>query len=161
MSTSGNSVTVEKDIVVAIDYQLTLDDGEEIDRSAEGEPLEYVHGHSQLIRGLEAALHGMAIGDEKQVTVAPIDAYGERDEEQVQALPLAAFPEGVQLTEGEVLSLRDGQSGQVFQTQVLEVRDDEVLLDFNHPLAGETLHFAVRIASLRQATPAELAALRG
>jgi FKBP-type peptidyl-prolyl cis-trans isomerase SlyD len=149
--------TVGNDVVVSIDYVLQLDDGQEIDRSAAGEPLAYLHGHNQIISGLENALRGMAIGDEKRVVVAPAEGYGERDEAQVQTVPRSIFPPEMTFEEGEVLNLRDEQSGQVFQTQVVDVGPEEVVLDFNHPLAGETLYFQVRIADLRQATAEELA----
>jgi FKBP-type peptidyl-prolyl cis-trans isomerase SlyD len=149
--------TVGKDVVVSIDYVLHLDDGQEIDRSATGEPLAYLHGHNQIVTGLENALQGMAVGDEKRVVVEPAEGYGERDEEQVQTVPRSIFPPELTFEEGEVLNLRDEQSGQVFQTQVIEVGPEELVLDFNHPLAGETLHFHVRIADLRRATSEELA----
>jgi FKBP-type peptidyl-prolyl cis-trans isomerase SlyD len=152
-----DSLTVTQDVVVSLDYVLQLDDGQEIDRSEADAPLNYLHGHQQIISGLENALTGMKVGDEKKVVVAPGEGYGERDENQVQHLPRSAFPPDVELSEGEVLDLRDGQSGQVFQAQVLEVNENEIILDLNHPLAGETLHFQVRIADLRPATTAELA----
>lgn len=152
-----DTLTVTDDMVVSLDYVLQLDDGEEIDRSEAGSPLNYLHGHQQIISGLENALAGMKVGDEKQVVVAPGDGYGERDENQVQHLPRNAFPPDLDLAEGEVLNLHDSQSGQVFQAQVLELSPAEIVLDLNHPLAGETLHFQVRIADLRPATAEELA----
>jgi FKBP-type peptidyl-prolyl cis-trans isomerase SlyD len=150
-------MTVADDVVVSLDYVLQLDDGQEVDRSADGEPLEYLHGHHQIIPGLERALDGMKVGDEKQVVIAPTDGYGERDPEQVRVVPRSMFPADVEIAEGEILQLRDSQSDQVFETQVLEVNPTEVVLDFNHPLAGETLHFDVRIAGLRPAAAEELA----
>ncbi|RIK40844.1 MAG: peptidylprolyl isomerase [Chloroflexi bacterium] len=150
-------MTVTDDMVVSLDYVLQLDDGQEIDRSEADTPLNYLHGHQQIISGLESALTGMKVGDEKKVVVVPADGYGERDENQVQRLPRTAFPPDLELAEGAVLDLRDSRSGQVFQAQVVEVSPTEIVLDLNHPLAGETLHFQVRIADLRPATAAELA----
>jgi FKBP-type peptidyl-prolyl cis-trans isomerase SlyD len=152
-----DTLTVTDNMVVSLDYVLQLDDGQEIDRSETGSPLNYLHGHQQIISGLENALTGMKLGDEKEVVVKPEEGYGERDENQVQSLPRSAFPPDLNLAEGEVLNLRDGQSGQVFQAQVIEVTPSEIILDLNHPLAGETLYFQVRIADLRPATAAELA----
>lgn len=154
---SQNPLTVSKDLVVSLDYVLQLEDGQEVDRSEAGQPLEYLHGHQQIVVGLERALDGMAVGDEKYVVVAPADGYGDHDPNQVQSFPRAAFPAGANLDEGEILELQDSQSGQSFQAQVVESLPDEIVLDFNHPLAGETLHFEVRIAGLRPATAGELA----
>ncbi len=150
------NLTVSDDLVVGLDYTLRLDDGEVIDSSAEGGPLEYLHGRSQLIPGLERELYGMKIGDAKSVTVAPADGYGEYDDEAFEIVPLEAFPDDLELTPGLELHMRDSASGHVVQAFVAEVRSDTVLLDLNHPLAGESLHFEVKIASLRQATAEEL-----
>jgi FKBP-type peptidyl-prolyl cis-trans isomerase SlyD len=149
--------TVTNNVVVSIEYVLTLDDGQEIDRSEVGAPLEYLHGHGQIIPGLEQELTGLSVGAEKQVVVAPEDGYGEYDDNQVQTMPRDAFPPEADLTEGELLNLQDEESGHIFQAQVVESDNDEVVLDFNHPLAGETLHFQVKIVGVRAATPEELA----
>jgi FKBP-type peptidyl-prolyl cis-trans isomerase SlyD len=157
MTMSKTPMTVADDVVVSLDYVLQLDDGQEIDRSTADEPLEYLHGHGQIVPGLENALYGLAVGDERQVVIEPAEGYGERNDEQLQRFPRDLFPGDVQLAEGEVLNLEDDQTGQVFQAQVMEVTPTEIVLDFNHPLAGETLHFDVRIAGLRRATAEELA----
>lgn len=152
---TDTKLTVKDDIVVCLDYTLRLDDGEVLDTSNDRDPLEFLQGHGQIIPGLEQALYGMAVGDEKQVTVAPSEGYGETDPEALQMVPRDVFPSDLELTEGLQLSMRD-EAGQVLQAFVAEVRPDGVLLDFNHPLAGETLFFDVRIASLRLATQDEL-----
>ena len=149
--------TVTDNVVVSLEYVLTLDDGQEIDRSEIGEPLEYLHGHSQIIPGLEQALTGLTVGAEKQVIVAPEEGYGQYNDDQVQTMPRDAFPPEADLSEGELLNLQDEESGHVFQAQVVEASDDEIVLDFNHPLAGETLHFQVKVVGVRAATPEELA----
>jgi FKBP-type peptidyl-prolyl cis-trans isomerase SlyD len=140
-----------------MDYTLRDDDGDVIDESSKGEPLEFLHGHGQIIPGLESELLGMKVGDSKKVTVLPGDAYGDHDPEKFQAMPRSAFPPDLELEEGIGLHMRDANSGEVYQVFVDEVREDEVLLDFNHPLAGETLHFEVTISGLRAATSDELA----
>jgi FKBP-type peptidyl-prolyl cis-trans isomerase SlyD len=150
------NLTVEDGMVVGMDYTLRLDDGEVIDSSSDGDPMEFLQGEGQIISGLEQELYGMAVGDAKRVTVAPADGYGDEDPQAYETVPRDAFPPDLELTAGMQLHMRD-QSGEVFTVYVVEVRDDGVLLDFNHPLAGETLYFDVKIATLRQATPEELA----
>jgi FKBP-type peptidyl-prolyl cis-trans isomerase SlyD len=149
------NLTVKDDMVVGLDYTLRLDDGEVIDSSTDREPLEFLQGRGQIILGLERALHGMAVGDEKRVVVAPGDGYGETDPEAFETVPRDVFPSELELKQGMRLNMRD-QEGEVFTTYVAEIQPDGVLLDFNHPLAGETLHFDVKIASLRPATSEEL-----
>jgi FKBP-type peptidyl-prolyl cis-trans isomerase SlyD len=147
---------VQDGMVVSLDYSLRLNGGDVIDSSAEGEPLEFLQGAGQIISGLEQALYGMRVGDEKQVTVQPADGYGEMDPEGVQFFPASAFPEGMELEVGMALQAQDN-SGHVHTVYVTEVQEDGVMLDFNHPLAGETLYFQAKIAGLRPATDDELA----
>lgn len=146
--------TVQNGLVISINYTLKLDDGEIVDESA-GEPLVYLHGADNIIPGLEQALTGLAVGDRKAVTVSPDDGYGEYEDDAVETIPRAAFPADVELEEGLVLAVRD-DSGQVYEAVVAEFDDNEVVLDFNHPLAGENLHFEVEIVDVREATAEEL-----
>ncbi len=149
-------LTVTDGIVVSLDYILSLDDGEVIDAS-EQEPLEYLQGHSQIIPGLERAVTGMKVGDSKEVIVAAADAYGEADEDAYQLVERTIFPPDMDLEEGMQLRMRDAQTGESLDAIVAEVSEGNVLLDFNHPLAGEELHFQVKVVGLRPATPEELA----
>lgn len=149
-------LTVADDVVVQLDYTLRLDDGQIVDRSEDSDPLEFLQGHGQIIPGLEQALNGMAVGEEKKVVVAPRDGYGEREENTVQEVPREAFGPDVELTPGMALELRDS-SGHPVLAFIAEVGPESILLDLNHPLAGETLHFDVTIAGLREATSEELA----
>ena len=142
-------------MVVGLDYTLCLDDGEVVDTSTGEEPLEVLQGQGQIIQGLEQALYGMAIGDAKRVVVTPDDGYGADDPDAYDLVPSSTFPGDLELTLGKRLRMRD-ESGQVLTAYVAEIRPDGILLDFNHPLAGETLHFDVKIATLRQATSEEL-----
>lgn len=142
-------------MVVSLDYTLRTDSGDVIDSSADGEPLLFLQGAGQIIPGLEQALYGMTMGEEKQVTVAPADGYGEMDPEGVQFFPASAFPAEMALEVGMALQAQDN-SGHAYTVYVSEIQDDGVLLDFNHPLAGETLHFQTKIAGLRPATDEEL-----
>jgi FKBP-type peptidyl-prolyl cis-trans isomerase SlyD len=148
--------TVADGMVVSLDYTLRLDDGEVIDTSVDQDPLEFLQGQGEIVTGLEQALYGMAVGDEKDVVVTPDDGYGEQDPDAFQAVPRDIFPSDMTLTPGMGLHMRDN-SGQVFEAYVADIRPDSVLLDFNHPLAGETLYFTVKISALRPATSEELA----
>jgi FKBP-type peptidyl-prolyl cis-trans isomerase SlyD len=147
---------VVDDLVVSLDYTLRLDDGEVIDTSADGEPLEFLQGHDQIIPGLQQALYGMIVGEEKDVMVPPARGYGEADPDAFQVIPLDAFPSDTSLEPGMALELL-AESGENLLAFVTEVRPGSVLLDLNHPLAGKTLHFKAKIAGLRPATSEELA----
>lgn len=149
--------TVVDDTVVSLDYSLRLDDGDEIDRSSGDEPLQFIQGHEQIIPGLENALYGMNIGDEKLITISPEDGYGEYESENYVMMPRDSFPPDMELIVGERLFVRDSDSEQEYPAYIAEIGDESVKLDFNHPLAGETLHFRVRIVALRDATTEELA----
>ena len=142
-------------MVVGLDYTLRLDDGEIVDTSDGQEPLEYLQGHQQIVAGLEEAMYGMSVGEAKSVEVAPDDGYGKRDPSAFHTVPQNTFPPDLELTPGQSIRLRD-QSGKLLTAYVEEVRPDGVLLDFNHPLAGETLFFDVKVVSLRPATSEEL-----
>jgi FKBP-type peptidyl-prolyl cis-trans isomerase SlyD len=126
-----------------------------IDTSQDQEPLEYLQGRGQIIPGLEQAVYGMAVGEEKDVVVAPADGYGEHDPDAYEMVDRDVFPADLNLEPGIGLRMRDDE-GQALVAYVEEVRPDGVVLDFNHPLAGETLHFNVQIAGLRSATSEEL-----
>jgi FKBP-type peptidyl-prolyl cis-trans isomerase SlyD len=154
---STENLTVADNMVVSMDYTLTLDSGEVIDSSDGREPLEFLHGRGQIIPGLEKELYGMTVGDMKKVSVAPAEGYGEADDDAFQVYPRSAFPDDMELTEGMALHMRDTESNQVIEAYIYEVRPDDVVLDFNHPLAGETLYFDVKIADVRHATSEELA----
>lgn len=150
-------LTVADGMVVSLDYTLRLDDGEVVDSSEGREPLAFLQGQGQIIPGLERALYGMSIGAEKNVVVSAADGYGEDDPDAYELVSRDMFPDNIDLTPGTGLRLRDGNSGQILDAYIAEVRGDDVVLDFNHPLAGETLYFHVRVAGLRPATAEELA----
>jgi FKBP-type peptidyl-prolyl cis-trans isomerase SlyD len=153
---TGTQLKVADGLVVGLDYKVTLGDDLVVGSSSGREPLEFLQGHDQIVPGLEQALYGMTVGDERDVMVSPADGYGERDPNAFQLVPLDAFPSDIELKPGLRLNMRD-DAGEVFEVFVAEVRPDDVLLDFNHPLAGETLHFSVKVVTLRPATSEELA----
>jgi len=141
--------------IVCLDYTLRLEDDEVVDASEDREPIEFVQGQRQIVPGLEDALYGMEVGDEKSVVVEPAEGYGERNPEASQDVPRDAFQEDVELEAGMPIQVSDG-SGRTATAFVAEVGDDSVKLDFNHPLAGETLHFEVEVVDVREASAADL-----
>jgi len=153
---ANKSLTVSDDIVVTLDYTLRLDDGEVVDSSSGEEPLQFLQGRGQIIPGLERLLYGMAIGDEKDVIIEATDAYGELDDDAFEVVPRDMFPDDLELEEGMGLRLLDRNSGEPVEAFIAGLRANSVMLDFNHPLAGETLYFHVEIAGLREATSEEL-----
>lgn len=128
---------------VGIEYTLTLDDGSTVQSNVGREPLAYVHGRGQIIPGLEAALAGHGLRDRVKVRIAPEDAYGVVDPAAIQEVPLEQIPEDARSV-GTMLSAQ-GYDGPI---RVAEIRQDVVVLDFNHPLAGKTLNFDVVVLSI-------------
>ncbi len=155
MSAETQPTQVADKLVVTIDYTLTVE-GEEVDSSREEGPLTYLHGYGNIISGLEKALVGLKVGDQKQVTVTPEDGYGEYDEEAVMEVPRDQFPAEIPLEPGIELHITD-EDNETMHAIILEVGDDIVVLDTNHPLADQELNFDVTIVSLRTATKEELA----
>ena len=149
------SVEVSDGMLVSLEYTLQLQDDTVIDSSDGKPPLQFVQGQHQIVPGLEHALYGMEVGETKDVVVEPGDGYGERNSEATEVVPRDAFQEGVDLEPGMPIRVSDG-SGRSATAFVAELGSDTVRLDFNHPLAGETLYFRVEIAGLREATSADM-----
>jgi FKBP-type peptidyl-prolyl cis-trans isomerase SlyD len=152
---SDDRQKIQDNMVVSLDYAVSLENGEVVDHSAKDEPLQFMQGHGQIIPGLEQELYGMEVGEKKRVVVEPSEAYGEKDPQAVQVVPRDVFPGDLELDEGMRLNMQD-QSGRTFTAFVEEVREEDVVLDFNHPLAGEKLQFDVRVVDVRPATDDEL-----
>jgi FKBP-type peptidyl-prolyl cis-trans isomerase SlyD len=148
------SEIIGRDQIVSLDYRLTDERGELIDSSEEGEPLVYLHGHGQIIPGLEKALDGKPVGHAGRVVVDPVDGYGVSDPELVFVEPKASF--GFDVEVGAMLEARD-PDGESYEYQVVAVTDEGVTLDGNHPLAGKTLTFEVTVTGVRPASEEELA----
>jgi len=143
--------------VVTIHYTLTNDQGEQLDSSREEgrEPLTYLEGAQNIIGGLESALADKETGDQVKVSVEPAEAYGEVNEELIQPVPRSAF-EGVDTIEpGMQFQVQTPGGPQI--VRVVEVAEETVTIDANHPLAGQTLHFDVEVVSTRAATEEEQA----
>jgi FKBP-type peptidyl-prolyl cis-trans isomerase SlyD len=146
---------IAKGKVVDLDYALHFGDGGIVDRSEPGEPLTYLHGEGEIVPGLEKALEGLDQGDARQVVVAPAQGYGEHDPSGVQKVPRGAFPPGFDPKVGMELTAQD-QSGDEVPFVIRGVAGDEITIDLNHPLAGKTLHFDVKVVAVREATSEEL-----
>lgn len=144
--------------VASFHYTLTDDAGAVLDKSPDGQPLQYLHGAGNIVPGLEQAMAGRKVGDAFDVTVQPEDAYGVRNEQLIQSVPREAF-QGVDTIEAGMQFTAQGPGGAMMVT-VVEADDSQVRIDGNHPLAGRTLHFAVRIDGVRDATAEEQAAGR-
>ncbi len=143
--------TVEPGKEVALEFTMKLDDGTVVDTNVGSEPLTYTQGSGQLVHGLEVALEGMAVGEQKQVTVSPGEGYGAVDLEQVQEVPKTLVaPDAREV--GAQLQTR-GPHGETLYVQVVEVKDETIVLDLNHPLAGKTLHFDVKVLDIKQRRP--------
>jgi FKBP-type peptidyl-prolyl cis-trans isomerase SlyD len=141
---------------VSIDYTLTNDAGEVIDSSAGGAPLVYLQGAGNNIRGLEKALLGKQAGDELDVSVEPEDAYGEYSAELVATLNRSMF-EGVDELEVGMQFHASGPDGSMQIVTIRELDGDDVIVDGNHPLAGQRLNFKVKVIEVRDASEEEVA----
>ncbi|SEE61110.1 FKBP-type peptidyl-prolyl cis-trans isomerase [Pseudomonas coleopterorum] len=141
---------------VSIEYTLTNDAGEVIDSSAGGAPLVYLQGAGNIIPGLEKALEAKQVGDDLDVAIEPEDAYGEYAAELVSTLSRSMF-EGVDELEVGMQFHASAPDGQM---QIVTIRDldgDDVTVDGNHPLAGQRLHFKVKVVDIRDASQEEVA----
>ena len=148
-------MNIEKNRVVTLNYTLRDEQGTIIDASSGRAPLSYLHGKGNIIPGLEQALSGKAAGDKLDVTVAPEQGYGPRDERLVQIVPRTKFGEVESLAPGMQVRVGGPQGTRI--VSVLRVDRDFVTIDGNHPLAGRTLHFSVEIAEVRKASHEEVA----
>ncbi len=149
-----NTMKVQNGQVVSMEYTLTVD-GKIVDTSAGGEPLEYLHGSGNIIAGLEREMEGMSIGESKSVVVAPADGYGEVDEEAFVEAPRDKFPKDMPIKKGIEMELT-GPEGQPMYARIERLEGENVVLNLNHPLAGEELHFDVKVVGMREATAEEL-----
>ena len=143
---------------VAIDYTLKLDSGEVVDRSSPGDPLGFIFGTGQVIPGLEKGIEGMAAGESRQVSVEPGEGYGESNPSLVKEIPRENFPEDLDIQPGMGFEARGPPGPVMFRGK--SVNESDVLADFNHPLAGQRLHFDIRVEEVREPRAEELAALQ-
>jgi FKBP-type peptidyl-prolyl cis-trans isomerase SlyD len=146
---------IKKDTVVSMSYNLKNPAGEDLGSADSSQPLTFLQGAGQIVPGLENALEGLAVGDKKDVTITPNDGYGELNAELRMKVERKQFPPDADIKPG--MQFRANIGGDHEQTfTVMDVKNEEVFIDGNHPLAGQTLHFSVEIIAVRPATQDEL-----
>jgi FKBP-type peptidyl-prolyl cis-trans isomerase SlyD len=146
-ASSDQNTIVQPGSEVSFDYTLTDDSGTIVDSSKGKAPMHYVHGTGQIIPGLEKELAGMTVGGEKKVTVKAEEAYGPIDPQAFQEIPKEKLPPEA-LKVGTML-MAQAPTGQGVPVRVHEVKESTVVMDFNHPLAGKTLSFDVKITGIK------------
>jgi peptidylprolyl isomerase len=132
---------------VKVHYKGTLTTGEQFDSSEGREPLSFTVGAGQMIKGFDDAIPGMTIGEKKTINIAPVDAYGEKNADAIVEFPKSNIPEDIKLTPGMKLQLQN-QAGQPIPVVVTEVKDEVVILDANHELAGKELVFDIELVEI-------------
>lgn len=157
-------ITVNK--FVAVTYDLNVGEGEErelMEKATAEVPLKFIFGTSSMLPAFENALKGLEVGDKFDFSIAPAEAYGEYQEEHVLDLPKNLFEvegkfDSETIQEGNTVPMMDS-NGNRLNGSVLEVKEDIVIMDFNHPLAGETLHFSGEVIDVHEPTAEEIAAM--
>lgn len=137
--------TVSKGKVISLEYTLKSEDDHVVDTNVGKDPITYTQGANQIIPGVERAVEGLTVGQAKHVVVVPSDGFGDRNPNAIQEVPKGKVPKDIQV--GTRLRGKDS-AGRDVQPIVTEVKDDTVLLDFNHPLAGKTLFFDLRVVNM-------------
>jgi FKBP-type peptidyl-prolyl cis-trans isomerase 2 len=141
------AVVVSEGKSVKVNYTMSVD-GKVMDSSKERGPLEFKAGSHQVIPGFEKAVMGMKVGEKKSVKVGPEDAYGPEDPTAIQNVPKNQLPAEITPKAGMILTAR-GKDGESMPVKIVEVKDDVVVMDFNHPLAGKTLNFDVEVIEIK------------
>ena len=147
---------ITKNSYVSIEYSMKDEKGNVLDSSSELGPLEYVQGYGELVAGLESALMGREEGDAFSLTLSPKDAYGEYDDALIFKVNKNQFPPNVGLEVGMEF---ETDSMHTRSVRIIKIEDDVITIDANHPLAGKTLHFDIKVLSTRMASDDEIAAL--
>ena len=142
-----SEMTVANGNDVSLEYTLKGEEGKVIDSNVGADPLTYTHGAKQIVPGLENALEGMTVGESKQVTVAPEEGYGPVLQEAFREIPKEKIPPDAQKV-GAPLEAKD-ENGRTMHLRVAEVKEETVVVDFNHPLAGKTLYFDVKVIEIK------------
>lgn len=152
--TQGNIMKITKDSVVQFHYTIKDEQGAEVESSRTGEPMAYLHGHNNMIPGVESALEGKEKGDKFDVTVEPKDGYGERQEDAIQRVPAKHLMGADKWAPGMIAAVQTEQGQR--QVTVVKVGRFMVTVDLNPPLAGKTLQFDLEVVDVRAATDEEI-----
>jgi FKBP-type peptidyl-prolyl cis-trans isomerase 2 len=139
--------TAQQGSIVKVHYTGSLSDGEVFDSSEGAEPLEFQIGSGQVIPGFELAITGMAEGESKKFTIPSQEAYGDREESMMVTFPISNLPEGFEAEIGAQIDLEDEDGNQI-PALIIDVDDEKIMLDANHPLAGEDLTFEITVVSI-------------
>lgn len=146
-----NDRVVKDGMMVMLEFTLKNPEGKVLETSKGGQPLKYIHGQKMMIPGLEKELTGMKVGGEKHVTVKPEDGYGKINPKAVQEVPKEKIPANA-LKVGAVLAARSPE-GMVVPMTVREIKEKSVVMDMNHPMAGKTLVFDIKVVDIQPAPP--------
>jgi peptidylprolyl isomerase len=146
--------SVKEGDVISLHYTGSLDDGTVFDSSEQGTPLSFTVGAGEVIPGFDEGVRGMTVGETRDISISPDQAYGDYQEELVRVVPRSVFPPNVVPAMGLGFEL-ELPSGQTLPVRIIDVEGDEVTLDANHLLAGETLNFNVRLVSIDASAPEE------
>jgi FKBP-type peptidyl-prolyl cis-trans isomerase SlyD len=141
---------VQEGSLVSIEYTLTDANGKVIETNTGKEPMTYVHGAGQIVPGLERELTGMKVGAQKKIHVKPEEGYGPVNPEAFQEIPKEKLPPDAQKV-GAILATK-GSQGQTITMRVHDIKDKTIIVDFNHPLAGKTLNFDVKVVDIKSAS---------
>lgn len=151
-------MNIKENVFVTFGYKLTLDSGEEVDKSPTGQPLGFITGANRIIPGLEKEMMGMSAGDNAKISVEPEEAYGRINPDLFQEVKRSQFPADLEIKPGMAFQSQGPQGPMVIN--VSEIKDENtVIINLNHPLAGKRLHFDVNIVEVRDLTPEEAASL--
>ncbi|MFC1528504.1 peptidylprolyl isomerase [Candidatus Latescibacterota bacterium] len=140
-------MVVKKGDRVKVQYSGLLEDGTVFDKSKAGEPLEFTVGSGQIIPGFDKAVEGMELNEEKKVTIEPTDAYGKRDETLLREFPKSSLPENFIPEKGMIIRLQD-QAGKAIPGAIIDLTENSITIDLNHPLAGENLTFNILVVGI-------------
>ncbi len=149
---TGIDVPVSEGTRVYLNFSVSLDDGSEVDSNFGGGPVDFAVGDGSLLPGFERRLFGMSAGERQMFTVPPEDAFGQPNDNNIQYLPRDQFDDDVELEIGLVFSFADAGGGEL-PGMIIAFDEEEVTIDFNHPLAGRTILFDVLV---HRVEPAEL-----
>ena len=145
-------MTIKKGNKIKVEYTGTFEDGEVFDSSEKhGQPLEFEVGSGQMIKGFDEAVIGMNKDEEKEITLTPENAYGENNPELKKKVPREQLPKDQEPQVGMILGV-SLPNGQQFPAKIVEVDDKEITIDLNHPLAGKTLKFKIKIVSVDESS---------
>jgi peptidylprolyl isomerase len=145
---------VENGLFVSVDYKGTLQSGQVFDTSEGHQPLEILMGAGQMIKGFEEQLMGMALNERKVFTVAPDDAYGQRNADLMHSVPRSEIPPDMNMQVGMIVGLTTPEGRQV-PARIAQMDDTQLTLDLNHPLAGESLTFEIEVVGISSAATQE------